>query len=133
MDGAVLLAMHTNSYWRVREGLQLDSELFVHALEIATGKQAVVLGKPDRAFFEQALHEMGINADEAVMVGDDIENDVGGAQQAGLRGILVCTGRTLAIAGKDSARWASTLNQGIARLVGGNCLIEGRSAACSQG
>ncbi len=27
------------------------------------------------------------------MVGDDIENDVGGAQEAGLRGVLVCTGK----------------------------------------
>ena len=27
------------------------------------------------------------------MVGDDIENDVGGAQRAGLRGLLVCTGK----------------------------------------
>ena len=52
-----------------------------------------MLGKPDRAFFEQALHSIGVAADEAVMVGDDIENDVGGAQRAGMRGILVCTGK----------------------------------------
>jgi len=52
-----------------------------------------VLGKPDRAFFEQALHSIGVAADEAVTVGDGIENDVGGAQRAGMRGILVCTGK----------------------------------------
>ena len=50
-----------------------------YALELATGKQATVLGKPDRVFFEQALHLIGVVADEAVTVGDDIENDVGGA------------------------------------------------------
>ena len=49
MDGAALLAMHTNLYWRTSEGLQLDSGAYVHALEIATGKQATVLGKPDPA------------------------------------------------------------------------------------
>ena len=27
------------------------------------------------------------------MVGDDIENDIGGAQRAGLQGALVCTGK----------------------------------------
>ena len=27
------------------------------------------------------------------MIGDDIENDIGGAQRAGLRAILVCTGK----------------------------------------
>ena len=93
MDGAVLLATHANLYWRTTEGLQLDSGAYVRALEIATGKQAIILGKPDHAFFEQALQSIGVPAHEAVMVGDDIENDIGGAQQAGLRGVLVCTGK----------------------------------------
>src|ERR1700730_7773299 len=38
MDGAVLLAMHTNLYWRTSDGLRLDSGPYVHALELATGK-----------------------------------------------------------------------------------------------
>lgn len=93
MDGAVLLAMHTNLYWRTSEGLRLDSGPYVYALELATGKKAIVLGKPARPFFEQALQSIGVEAAEAIMVGDDLENDVLGAQQAGLRGILVCTGK----------------------------------------
>src|SRR5712692_4722547 len=40
MDGAVLLAMHTNLYWRTSEGLRLDSGPYVHTLELASGKQA---------------------------------------------------------------------------------------------
>ncbi|GAC1388839.1 MAG: HAD-IIA family hydrolase [Ktedonobacteraceae bacterium] len=93
MNGAALLAMHTNMYWRTASGLQLDSGPYVRALEIATGKQAVVLGKPDQAFFEQALLTLGIQQYEAIMVGDDIENDIAGAQRAGIRGVLVYTGK----------------------------------------
>jgi HAD superfamily hydrolase (TIGR01458 family) len=93
MDGAVLLATHTNLYWRTSEGLQLDSGPYVHALELATGQRAIVLGKPNLAFFEQALLTIGVLPHEAVMVGDDIENDIGGAQEAGLRSVLVCTGK----------------------------------------
>lgn len=93
MDGAVLLAMHKNMYWRTSEGLQLDSGPFVHALEVATGKQGTILGKPERAFFEQALKSLGVEAQEALMVGDDIENDIGGAQRAGLGAILVTSGK----------------------------------------
>lgn len=93
MDGAELVAMHTNLYWRTSEGLRLDSGPFVRALEVASGKKAAVLGKPDRAFFEQALLSIGVAAREAIMVGDDIENDIAGAQRAGLRGVLVCTGK----------------------------------------
>ncbi len=93
MDGAILLATHTNLYWRTSEGLQLDSGPFVHALELATGQQAIVLGKPNLAFFEQSLLTINIQPQEAIMVGDDIENDIGGAQKAGLQGVLVCTGK----------------------------------------
>ena len=93
MNGADLLAMHINTYWRTSEGLQLDSGPFVHALEQATGKQATVLGKPSRAFFEQALRSIDVAAQDAIMVGDDIQNDIGGAQAAGIRGILVCSGK----------------------------------------
>ncbi len=93
MNGATLLAMHTNMYWRTANGLQLDSGPFVRALEIATGKQAIVLGKPDHAFFEQALLSLNVQPQDAIMVGDDIENDIAGAQRAGMRGILVYTGK----------------------------------------
>ncbi|HZS75828.1 MAG TPA: TIGR01458 family HAD-type hydrolase [Ktedonobacteraceae bacterium] len=93
MNGAELLGTHKNLYWKTREGLQLDSGAYIYALEKATGKQATILGKPNRAFFEQALLSIGVQSHEAIMVGDDIENDIGGAQQAGLRGILVCTGK----------------------------------------
>jgi len=93
MDGAALLATHANLYWRTLDGLQLDSGAYIRALEIATGKQATILGKPARAFFEQALHSIGVAAGEAVMIGDDIENDIGGAQKAGMLALLVCTGK----------------------------------------
>jgi HAD superfamily hydrolase (TIGR01458 family) len=93
MDGATLLALHKNMYWKTKDGLQLDSGPYVRALEIATGKDALVLGKPARAFFEQALQAIGCTANESIMVGDDIENDIGGAQKAGLQGILVCSGK----------------------------------------
>jgi HAD superfamily hydrolase (TIGR01458 family) len=93
MEGADLLAMHTNLYWKTRQGLQLDSGPYVYALEQASGKRATVLGKPNRAFFEQALLSLGVPASAAVMVGDDLENDVQAAQQAGLRGLLVTTGK----------------------------------------
>ena len=40
-----------------------------------------------------ALSELGVSADRAAMVGDDVEADVGGAMDGGLAGILVRTGK----------------------------------------
>jgi ribonucleotide monophosphatase NagD (HAD superfamily) len=65
----------------------------VTALEFATGKKATVVGKPSRAFFELALRDMDLQTDQVAMVGDDIVTDVGGAQAAGIPGILVRTGK----------------------------------------
>jgi ribonucleotide monophosphatase NagD (HAD superfamily) len=65
----------------------------VAALEYATGRQARLIGKPSPGFFRTALDGMGVPPQQVAMVGDDIENDVRGAQDAGLTGILVQTGK----------------------------------------
>ncbi len=93
MDGAELLALQKNRYWRTPHGLSLDAGPFVAALEYASGKQAVVVGKPEVEFFRTALQDLGLEAGEVAVVGDDAESDVAGARKAGLRGIQVRTGK----------------------------------------
>lgn len=93
MDGADLVAMHRNLYWRTKEGWQLDGGAYVAALEEATGRRAVVCGKPASAYFASALEQVGLPAERTAMVGDDVVNDVQGAQAAGLTGVLVRTGK----------------------------------------
>lgn len=88
-----LVALGVPRYWQGPDGIRLDAGPFVAALEYATGQQAVVLGKPAAAFYRSALEVLGTRPEETVMVGDDIRADVGGAQQAGLEGILVRTGK----------------------------------------
>jgi HAD superfamily hydrolase (TIGR01458 family) len=93
LDGAELLALQKNRYWRTPDGLSLDVGPFVAALEYASGRDAVVVGKPAPAFFATVLAGLGVPPEDAVMVGDDIESDVGGALRAGLAAILVRTGK----------------------------------------
>jgi HAD superfamily hydrolase (TIGR01458 family) len=93
MDGAPLVAMHRNMYWRTSEGLQLDGGAYVAALEQATGTHAVVCGKPAREYFVSALDGLGVSAERTAMVGDDLESDVIGAQDSGLIGVLVRSGK----------------------------------------
>jgi phospholysine phosphohistidine inorganic pyrophosphate phosphatase len=88
-----LVALGMTRYWRADDGLRLDAGAFVRALEYAAGTTAVVMGKPDQAFYRTALDGLGLAADEVVMVGDDIRTDVEGAQRAGLAGLLVRTGK----------------------------------------
>ena len=92
-DGAPLVAMHRNLAWMTRAGLSLDTGGFVAGLEEAAGVTATVVGKPARAFFDAGVAHLGVLREEIAMVGDDLVNDVLGAQAAGLTGILVRTGK----------------------------------------
>jgi HAD superfamily hydrolase (TIGR01458 family) len=93
MDGAELMALQKNRYWLTADGLSLDVGPFVAAIEYATRREAFVVGKPSPGFFQLVLGDLGVEAEEAAMVGDDVETDVGGALRAGLHAILVRTGK----------------------------------------
>ena len=103
MEGAELLALQKNRFWRTEGGMSLDAGPFVAALEYATGKRASVVGKPEQGFFGLALEDLGLSAREVGMVGDDAEADVLGAKRAGLLGIQVRTGKWQAATQPDEA------------------------------
>ena len=93
LDGAEIIALHKGRYHEGQSGLVLDSGAFVAALEHATGKQAIVVGKPTQTFFELASHSFGCKPRDLIMVGDDLINDIKGAQQMGMHAVLVQTGK----------------------------------------
>mgnify|MGYP001046688407 CR=1 FL=1 len=93
LRGAELIALHKGRYFQTEAGLQLDSGAFVAALEHATGKKAKVVGKPSQAFFEMGSSLLGSKPNELLMVGDDLVNDIQGAQDAGYQSVLVQTGK----------------------------------------
>lgn len=92
-DGARLYALEKDRYWMDNGGLTLSAGPFVTGLEYASGTQAHLVGKPSPAFFKTALDSMNVDASHAFMVGDDIFSDIDGSQKAGMRGVLVKTGK----------------------------------------
>ncbi|XP_074547284.1 haloacid dehalogenase-like hydrolase domain-containing protein 2 [Halichoeres trimaculatus] len=93
LSGAPLIAIHKARYYKRTDGLALGPGPFVKGLEYAADCKATVVGKPENTFFAQALSDLGCRPDEAVMIGDDARDDVGGAQATGMMGILVRTGK----------------------------------------
>jgi HAD superfamily hydrolase (TIGR01458 family) len=89
----VLVALGMSRYALGNDGLILDVAPFIKALEYAADCEAVVMGKPADAFFDAAIRKLQTSRAETVMIGDDIRSDVGGAQAAGLTGVLVRTGK----------------------------------------
>jgi HAD superfamily hydrolase (TIGR01458 family) len=101
--GAAFVAMHRNRWWITPDGVMLDSGSYVAALEYATERRALVTGKPSRAFFGEGVRMLAqlsgrgapsrLSRGEVAMVGDDLWNDIRGAQRAGLRGVFVRSGK----------------------------------------
>jgi HAD superfamily hydrolase (TIGR01458 family) len=97
--GAMLVGMHRNPWWLTPEGPTLDSGSFVVGLEFAAEVDARIIGKPSPAFFAQAVRDLrreagrGLARADIAMVGDDVRSDVRAAQRAGLRGVLVLSGK----------------------------------------
>ena len=93
LDGVELVAMHKNRFWRSSNGYTLDIGAFVSALEYASGISASIMGKPNVGLFALASQGWNLPANKILMVGDDIEGDVGGAANAGMKSALVKTGK----------------------------------------
>lgn len=91
--GAELVAPQKGLVWFDHDGPRLDCGSFIVGLEAATGKEAIITGKPSNLFFQQALAHVGCRADEALIIGDDVTTDVLGAINIGATSLLVGTGK----------------------------------------
>ena len=95
-NGADLVAMHKNRFW-LPDGktLTMDAGAFITAIEYAAEKESILIGKPSPIYFHSALKKLGFNNNtEFIMIGDDLESDIGAAQNIGGKGILIYTGKT---------------------------------------
>lgn len=92
-SGAQLICLHKNRFWQTADGLKADIGFFVAGLEYVTNQTALIMGKPTATFFQRVLDSAGVSADNTLLVGDDLDSDVGGAQAMGIKGVLVKTGK----------------------------------------
>ncbi len=112
--GARLVAMQGNAWWLAADGARLDSGSYVKALAHAAGVRPRVIGKPAAAIFRTACRALGLPPAACVMVGDDLRSDVLAAQRAGLRGVLVRTGKGPSFADDPRAAQASAILDSVA-------------------
>ncbi|XP_054167128.1 phospholysine phosphohistidine inorganic pyrophosphate phosphatase-like [Oppia nitens] len=93
MKDPLLISMGKGKYYKEGNELVLDLGAYTAALEYATDNKAVIMGKPAKEYYMTAIDSMNLKPEDVVMIGDDINSDVGGAQQMDMRGLLVRTGK----------------------------------------
>ena len=93
MQGAPLIAIGHNKYFKRNDEFYLDAGPFVEAIEYACDIEAIITGKPSKAFFDQVLTSINLDVKEVALIGDDIYGDIKGAQDSGIATRLVRTGK----------------------------------------
>lgn len=90
--GAIFIGTNGDVSFPEAEGLAPGAGSVLAAIEAATGVAPKIMGKPELPIFEAALKLLDVPAGAAVMVGDRLETDILGANQAGLQSALLLTG-----------------------------------------
>jgi 4-nitrophenyl phosphatase len=90
--GALFIATNTDATYPTPQGLMPGAGTMVAAVAAASGKEPLVIGKPQPTMFEQAMEIMGTQPHETLCVGDRLETDVLGGQNAGCPTALVLGG-----------------------------------------
>ncbi|MET9287304.1 HAD-IIA family hydrolase [Nocardia beijingensis] len=93
LDGVPAVAMHSGLTWATADGLRIDAGAYLPGLEAAGNARVEVVGKPAAPGFRTAAALMRLDPAQVVMIGDDLYSDVLAAQDAGLTGVLVRTGK----------------------------------------
>lgn len=84
-------------------GLYPGSGTIIGAIEIASGKKAMMIGKPEPLLYQIALKRLSLLPGETLAIGDRLETDIAGAKAAGIHSALVLTGASTL----DQARYFS--------------------------
>ncbi len=93
-NDAHLVALHANKVFTDKDGVIAPSVgPVVKALEYASGKKAVVLGKPSELFYERILKAFETSAQNSLMISDDPLSDLVGAKKLGMKTAFVLSGK----------------------------------------
>ena len=92
LRGAALVGAGRDPTFPMPDGPWPGTGALLAAVERATGRQALVVGKPEAPIFETALDRVGRG--RALVVGDRLDSDLAGARSAGLDCAIVLTGAT---------------------------------------
>ena len=93
LENSALIALHQNKYCMRDDKISLDLGPFVKAIEYSSGKKSILMGKPEKNFFDLAVKDLEIIKDNILMIGDDITSDIEGSINANLKAIQVKTGK----------------------------------------
>jgi NagD protein len=94
LGGAKLVATNLDPNCPTQSGQRPGCGAIVAMLESASGVRAFSLGKPSPVMMRGARKQLGLRADETIVIGDTMDTDIVGGVQLGYRTVLALSGVT---------------------------------------
>src|SRR5207245_7749831 len=92
LAGARFVASNKDRAYPVEGRLLPGAGSIVTAIEVATGRQALCIGKPEPFLFQEAIRRAGRPGDRVDVVGDSTDYTIVAAGRVGAAGELVLDG-----------------------------------------
>ena len=94
LNGAKLIGTNTDLTAPVEQGIVPACRALVSPIEMATGKAAYYVGKPNPLMMRTGLQMLGVHSQDAAIVGDRMDTDIIAGIESGLDTVLVLSGVT---------------------------------------
>ncbi|MFN4292618.1 MAG: HAD-IIA family hydrolase [Thermoflexales bacterium] len=101
--GAVFIGTNPDVTYPSERGIVPGNGATLAALRVSTGVEPLIIGKPQPEMMLQAMARMGGSPEDTAVVGDRLDTDILGGQNAGLTTMLVLTGVTSLNEARDGA------------------------------
>ncbi|MFD1900106.1 TIGR01457 family HAD-type hydrolase [Enterococcus termitis] len=93
-NGAVFIGTNPDKSIPTERGLLPGAGSFISLVATATQTEPIMIGKPNSIIMNEALHVMGLEKEQVIMVGDNYETDIQSGLQNGIDSLLVLSGFT---------------------------------------
>jgi NagD protein len=90
--GAKLIATNSDLTGPSEQGIIPACRALIAPIELATGRQAYYIGKPNPLMMRTGLKRLGVHSEDAVMIGDRMDTDIVAGVETGLETVLVLSG-----------------------------------------
>jgi NagD protein len=94
LKGARLIGTNPDVSGPVENGITPSTKALVAPIEIATGKKAYYVGKPNPLMMRIALRKLGVKREDAIVIGDRMDTDVICGLESEIDTLLVLSGIT---------------------------------------
>jgi HAD superfamily hydrolase (TIGR01450 family) len=92
--GAALVGLCNDRVYPSPRGIEFGAGAMCAMLSYAANVKPIFCGKPERIFFIELCNRLKVEPARCVLVGDNLESDVGGARSVGMKSVLVLSGVT---------------------------------------